>query len=181
MARRLVFFIPLLLVAVLLGFFFVGLQRDPTALPSVLLDRPVPPFDLPGLPGREPPLTGPDDLVGDVVLLNFFGSWCIACLQEHPTLARIQQTGLVDIHGIAFKDQPDDTLRWLNRHGDVYDRVGYDTTNRIAIEFGVSGAPETFVIDADGVIRYKYVGPITDAVWAETLRPLIESLRQDQG
>ncbi len=180
MIRKLAFFIPLLVVAVLIGFFVVGLQRDPTALPSVLLDQPVPPFELPGLPGRQQPLTGPEDLGEDVVLLNFFGSWCVACLQEHPVLERIRKTGVVDIHGIAFKDKPDDTLRWLARHGDVYDRIGYDTTNRIAIEFGVSGAPETFVIDADGVIRYKYVGPITDAVWAETLRPLIESLRQDQ-
>lgn len=176
MMRRLVYFLPLALVAVLLGFFIVGLQKDPRKLPSVLLDRPVPAFTLAGLPGREGALTGPDDLKGLVTLLNFFGSWCVACLQEHAMLKRIRAEGLAPVHGIAFKDQPEDTLRWLGRHGDPYDRVGYDTTNRIAIEFGITGAPETFVIDADGVIQYKHIGPITEQVWAETLRPLIEKL-----
>ncbi|MBB4286301.1 DsbE family thiol:disulfide interchange protein [Roseospira goensis] len=178
MTRKLVYFLPLLVVAVLLGFFIVGLQRDPRELPSVLLDQPVPEFALPGLPGREPPLTEKADLQGEVVLLNFFGSWCAACLQEHPVLQRIQDEGLVPVHGIAFKDQPDDTLRWLKRHGDPYDRIGYDTTNRIAIEFGITGAPETFVIDKAGVIRHKQIGPITDRIWAETLRPLIEDLNE---
>lgn len=176
MTRKLVYFLPLLVVAVLLGFFVIGLQRDPRVLPSVLLDRPVPPFSLPGLPGRDPALTGPEDLAGGVVLVNFFGSWCVACLQEHPMLKRIQAEDVVPVHGIAFKDDPADTLRWLARHGDPYDRIGYDTTNRIAIEFGVTGAPETFVIDEAGVIRHKHVGPITEEVWVNTLRPLIEDL-----
>ncbi|WP_299441454.1 DsbE family thiol:disulfide interchange protein [uncultured Rhodospira sp.] len=176
MMRRIIYFLPLLVVAVLLVFFIDGLQRDPRKLPSVLLDRPVPAFALEGLPGRDPALTGKDAFTGQVTLLNFFGSWCVACLQEHAMLSRIQAEGLVPLHGIAFKDQPEDTLRWLERHGDPYDRVGYDTTNRIAIEFGITGAPETFVIDAAGVIQYKHVGPITEQVWAQTLRPLIEDL-----
>lgn len=175
---RLVYLLPLLIVAVLLGFFLVGLQRDPTVLPSVLLDRPVPEFTLPGLPGRDPALTSPADITGEVVLVNFFGSWCVACLQEHPMLKRIQAEGLVPLHGIAFKDQPEDTLRWLGRHGDPYDAIGYDTTNRIAIEFGITGAPETFVIDKAGVIRKKHIGPITEDVWMEELRPLIEDLQK---
>ncbi|KAA5605095.1 DsbE family thiol:disulfide interchange protein [Roseospira marina] len=174
---KVVYFLPLIVVAILLVFFIVGLQRDPRALPSVLLDRPVPTFSLPGLPDRDPALTDPGAFQGKVVLLNFFGSWCVACLQEHPVLKRIQAEGLVPLHGIAFKDKPEDTLRWLGRHGDPYDAIGYDTTNRIAIEFGVTGAPETFVIDKQGVIRHKHVGPITDEVWVNTLRPLIEDLQ----
>ncbi|MQX36120.1 DsbE family thiol:disulfide interchange protein [Roseospira navarrensis] len=176
--RRLVSLLPLLVVAILIGFFIVGLTKDPRELPTVLLDRPVPDFSLPGLPGRDPALTDPAAIQGEVVLVNFFGSWCVACLQEHAMLKRIQAEGLVPLHGIAFKDQPEDTLRWLGRHGDPYDAVGYDTTNRIAIEFGITGAPETFVIDKDGVIRHKHVGPISEEAWTNTLRPLIEDLQK---
>jgi len=176
---KVVYFLPLLVVFVLIGFFIFGLFNDPRALPSVLLDRPAPTFSLPGLPGRDPALTSVDDLKGEVTLVNFFGSWCVACLQEHPVLKRIKATGLVPLDGIAFKDNPEELLRWLRRHGDPYDAIGYDTTNRIAIEFGVTGAPETFVIDKAGVIRHKHVGPITDQVWMETLRPLIEDLQKE--
>jgi len=178
MTRKIVFFLPLLVVAVLLGFFVVGLQMDPRRLPSVLEDRPMPEFALAGLPGRAAPLTDKAQLTGEVALVNFFGSWCVACVQEHPMLNRIQAEKVAPLHGIAFQDQPQATLRFLARHGDPYDRVGYDTTNRIAIEFGVTGAPETFVIDRDGVIRHKHVGPITEDDWVNTLRPLIEDLQE---
>ncbi|MBB4267213.1 DsbE family thiol:disulfide interchange protein [Roseospira visakhapatnamensis] len=178
MSRKIVFLLPLLVVVVLLVFFAVGLRMDPRNLPSALLDRPLPAFTLAGLPDRPQPLTGPDQLTGEVALVNFFGSWCVACVQEHPMLNRIQAEDVAPLHGIAFKDEPAATTRFLARHGDPYDRVGYDTTNRIAIEFGVTGAPETFVIDKAGVIRHKHVGPITEDVWANTLRPLIEDLQK---
>lgn len=177
MSRRIISFLPLLVVAVLLGFFVVGLQMDPRRLPSALLHQPLPAFSLDGLPGRAPPLTESAQLTGQVALVNFFGSWCAACVQEHPMLNRIQAEGVAPLHGIAFQDQPQATLRFLARYGDPYDRVGYDTTNRIAIEFGVTGAPETFVIDKAGVIRHKHVGPITEDDWVRTLRPLIEDLQ----
>lgn len=179
MTRKILYFLPLLVVAVLLAFFVIGLQRDPRVLPSVLLERPVPDFTLPGLPDRGQPLADKSALMGEVTLLNFFGSWCVACIQEHPMLKRIQAEGIAPVHGIAFKEDPEKLARWLARHGDPYDRIGYDTTNRIAIEFGVTGAPETFIIDKAGVIRHKHVGPITEAVWVEDLRPRIEKLSEE--
>jgi len=178
MSRKILYFLPLLIVAVLLGFFIVGLQRDPRELPSVLLNHPLPEVALSGLPGRDRPLTDTAQLKGQVALVNFFGSWCVACVQEHPMLTRIGAEGVVPLEGIAFKDKGHDTMRFLARHGDPYDRVGFDTTNRVAIEFGVTGAPETFVIDKDGVIRFKHVGPITEDVWELTLRPLIKDLQK---
>ncbi|KAF0118865.1 MAG: cytochrome c bioproteinis protein CcmG thiol:disulfide interchange protein DsbE [Rhodospirillaceae bacterium] len=153
----------------------LGEGETPNRLPSVLIDRPVPAFALPELPGRGRPLRS-EDLKGQVSLVNIFGSWCVACLVEHPFLMRIKR--LVPIHGIDWRDKAEQGAAWLRRQGDPYDRVGWDPDSRVAIDFGVTGAPETFIVDAAGMIRYKHIGPVTPKVWEETLWPLIERLRR---
>ncbi len=176
--RRLIFIAPTLVFLVLIGFFLKQLGENPAELPSVLIDRPVPDFALDPLPGRGMPLRS-EDLKGEVSLVNIFGSWCVACQVEHPYLMKLQASGYVPIHGIDWREKdPMDGLRWLQRYGDPYSRVGLDPDSRIAIAFGVTGAPETFVVDKQGVIRYKHIGPLTPEVFEKTLKPLIEELRK---
>lgn len=177
MKRGLLYFLPL---AVFLGFAAVAykqLGENPNLLPSNLIDRPVPAFALAALPGRDRPLTS-ETLKGEVSLVSIFGSWCVACIEEHPTLNAINAEGLVKIHGIAWREKdPMDAVRWLKRHGDPYDHAGLDPDSRVAIDFGVTGAPETFVVDAEGVIRYKHTGIVTPEVWKNTLKPLVLDLK----
>ncbi|SOD92666.1 DsbE family thiol:disulfide interchange protein [Caenispirillum bisanense] len=176
--RRLIFIAPTLVFVVLLGFFLKQLGEDPSQLPSVLIDRPVPAFALDPLPGRGMALSS-EDLKGDVSLVNIFGSWCVACQVEHPYLMKIKESGYVAIHGIDWREKdPMDGKRWLEKYGDPYTRVGLDPDSRVAVDFGVTGAPETFVVDKTGVIRYKHIGPVTDEVFEKTLKPLIEELRK---
>jgi cytochrome c biogenesis protein CcmG/thiol:disulfide interchange protein DsbE len=144
-------------------------------MPSMLIDRPVPDFALPPIEGREMGLST-TDLAGEVRLLNVFGSWCAACLIEHPLLMEIAAEGQ-EIVAINWKDRPGAGARWLQRHGDPYSRVGDDADGRAAIEFGVTGAPETFVVDANGRVRHKQIGPITPEIWRGVLKPMIEELR----
>lgn len=175
--RKLVFLLPALIFVVLVGVFMSRLGEDPSRIPSVLINRPVPEFALAPLPERGAPLSSAD-LKGQVSLVNIFGSWCVACLVEHPVLMKIKESGAVPIHGIDWRERdPADAVRWLQKHGDPYDRIGYDGDSRVAIDFGVTGAPETFVVGADGVIRYKHIGPVTEEVWEDTLKPLIDQLR----
>ncbi len=175
--------IPLALFLVLSGFFLYQLKwgSDPRLLPSVLINRPAPEMALAPLPGR-----GEDtglvtaDLKGKgVSLVNVFGSWCIACVEEHPHLMEIKATGVVPIHGIDWRDDPEKGAQWLRRHGDPYARVGMDPPpSRTAVDFGVTGAPETFVVDNQGIIRYKHIGPVTMKVWKTTLLPIIQELQK---
>lgn len=183
--NRLKFLAPLLVVAALMAVFgkrLIDVERgdDPRLLPSVLLNTPVPAMELAGLPGRP---GGPErnglsdkDLKGQVSLVNIWGSWCVACLAEHPMLNEIAKSGVVPVEGIAWRDTPDASLAWLRKNGDPYNRVGQDPRSHIAIAFGVTGAPETFVVDRQGIIRYKQIGPITPEVWEMTLKPLIAQL-----
>lgn len=176
--RRLIFLLPVALFGVLALFFLKGLTMNPRDIPSVLINRPVPEMSLAPLPGR-----GADtglataDLKGRVSLVNIYGSWCIACVQEHPYLMKIKQMGVVPIHGIDWRDDPVEGAKWLKKHGDPYDRVGVDPApGRTAIDFGVTGAPETFVVDQAGIIRYKHIGPVNQDVWENTLLPIIKEL-----
>jgi cytochrome c biogenesis protein CcmG/thiol:disulfide interchange protein DsbE len=150
---------------------------DPNQVKSVLLDTPVPEIDLPPLPERGPGLTT-ENLKGEVTLVNIWGSWCVACLSEHPLLMEVAAENTIPLHGIAWRDEPQASLRWLARNGDPFDLIGQDPVSEAAIAFGVTGAPETFVVDSAGVIRYKHVGPITMTDWADTISPLVEQLRQ---
>ena len=178
--RRLVYLLPVLVFLGLAALFLKGLTLDPRAIPSVLINRPVPEMALPPLPGR-----GADsglataDLKGQVSIVNVYGSWCVACVQEHPTLMQLKRTTDVPIHGIDWRDEPEAGAKWLARHGDPYARVGSDPApGRAAVDFGVTGAPESFIVDRDGVIRYKHVGPITPENWRSTLWPIIQELRK---
>lgn len=176
------YILPLLLVAALGGVFVKRLADvehgiDPKSIPTVLENTPAPTFDLPPLPGRGEALRS-EDLKGQVTLVNFWGSWCVACVAEHPMLLEIAQSGVVKIQGVAWRDDPQDSLDWLAKHGDPFDRVGQDPRSHAAIGFGVVAAPESFVIDKQGVIRYKEPGVITRDKWRNTIKPLIEQLNK---
>ncbi|TCS63645.1 DsbE family thiol:disulfide interchange protein [Varunaivibrio sulfuroxidans] len=176
--RRLVFLVPLGIFAVLVVYFAVGLTKDPKILPSVLINREVPPFDLPAIQG---PFKGfaNRDLIGQVTLVNVFGSWCIACRAEHPFLVQIKSQGAVPIYGIDWREvNRVDGPAWLARLGNPYTRVGDDPDSAVAIAFGVTGAPESFIVDKKGVIRYKQIGPITPEAWDRTMLPLIRELQK---
>ena len=176
--QRLIFIAPLAAFVGMLMYFSAGLQRDPSIIPTALIDHPVPVFDLPPIEGRAEGLSS-DDLTGEVTLVNIFGSWCVACLIEHPLLMEIAEAGETPIMGLNWKDQPDKAAAWLERHGDPYALIGHDTNGRAAIGFGVTGAPETFIVDKRGRIRFKQVGPVTEQVWEEDMLPLIRELRNE--
>ena len=183
--RRWPYVVPVIAVVLLVGVFgkrLVDVEHgdDPHLLPTVLLDTPMPAFDLQPLPDRSDngaAFTNAD-LNDRVSLVNVWGSWCVACLQEHPVLMEIARQGLVPLHGVDWRDKPERGMDWLRKHGDPYDRVGQDPHSEFAIDLGVTGAPETFVIDANGVIHYKYTGPLSEDVWRQTLLPLITELRK---
>lgn len=176
--KRLLFFLPLLLFAVMAVYFGLGLREDPSEVPSQLIDRELPAFDLPPIEGFEDGLAS-TDLLGQVSLLNVFGSWCPPCAIEHPMLMQISRSGEVPIYGIDWKDPPGAGAEWLERHGNPYVRVGDDAAGRVAIDLGLTGAPETFIIDRAGRVRYRHVGVIDEAVWRDTLRPLVRHLQEE--
>jgi cytochrome c biogenesis protein CcmG/thiol:disulfide interchange protein DsbE len=175
--RRLIFLLPVLLVVVIgLGLGY-GLTRDASEIPSVLIDRPVPGFELPPLAGVEQPGLAAADLGGEVALLNVFASWCAPCRVEHPVLTRLAEQRGIPLYGINYKDAPADAAGWLAELGNPYRRIGVDPEGRTGIELGLTGVPETYVIDAEGRIRYRHAGPVTPRDVDDTLMPLIEELR----
>lgn len=155
----------------------IGLTLNPREIPSPLIGKSVPRFDLPPVRGRTLGLASAD-LKGDVSLVNVFASWCAACKDEHPVFMRMKREGAVPIHGIDYKDRPEDAQKWLDDLGDPYTRTGADIDGRVAIDWGVYGVPETFVIARDGTIAYKHIGPVTPQFAEETLKPLIAKLRR---
>jgi cytochrome c biogenesis protein CcmG/thiol:disulfide interchange protein DsbE len=173
--KRLLYLSPLIVVGVLVVYFGVGLTRDPHELPSVLIDRPFPAVDLPPIANRDKGFATAD-LGGQVALVNIFASWCVSCKVEHPLLMAHAQAGGVPIYGIAWKDDPVATADLLKQDGDPYRLVGADRSGRAAIDLGVTGAPETYLVDKAGRIRYKQIGPITDDAWSQVLQPLIAKL-----
>lgn len=177
--RRILFLVPLLAFAVLAVYFALGMGRDPSALPSVLIDRPAPAFSLPAIEGRAAGLSS-ESFQGQVTLLNVFASWCVSCRIEHPQLLKIAATREAQLVGLNWKDKPGDGARWLAELGDPYAAIGNDADGRVAIDYGVSGAPETFVIDKKGRIRSKFVGPITADIWEAELRPLVRRLNDER-
>ncbi len=143
-------------------------------VPSALIDKPAPEFDLAPIEGRNDGFAS-SDLAGKVALVNVFASWCAPCRIEHPILMRLAREG-VPIYGINYKDKPEDALRFLAELGNPYSRIGVDRSGRTSIDWGVYGYPETFVIDRSGRIRYKHIGPIMARDLADTIRPILESL-----
>jgi cytochrome c biogenesis protein CcmG/thiol:disulfide interchange protein DsbE len=178
--HRVLFFVPPIAFVGLMIAFTLSLDRDPGRLPSTLLGKPVPEFSLPPVQGRALGLAS-GDLKGDVSLVNVFASWCVACREEHPLLMRMNAQGTVPIHGLNYKDKPDDAARWLDTMGDPYTRTGADLDGRVAIDWGVYGVPETYVIDRQGRIAFKQIGPITPEILEHTILPIIARLRGDQS
>ena len=174
-SRLLLYGPAVMFLGVVVAFVF-GLERDRDTLPSPLIGNPVPLFSLPPVEGRSLGLaTG--DLKGEVALVNVFASWCVACREEHPVLMRLAAKGTVPIHGLNYKDKPDDAARWLDAMGDPYIRTGADFDGRVAIDWGVYGVPETFVVDSRSRIAFKQVGPITPQILETVILPLISTLR----
>jgi len=170
------FWLPIVLFAALLPAFVFGLDHDPSTVPSALIGRPVPTFSLLPVKGRTRGLSSAD-LKGHVSLVNVFASWCVACRAEHPLLMRLRAQGVVPIDGLDYKDKPADAARWLDTMGDPYARTGADLDGRVAIDWGVYGVPETYVIDRQGRIAFKQIGPLTLEVLQGTIVPLVARLR----
>jgi cytochrome c biogenesis protein CcmG/thiol:disulfide interchange protein DsbE len=173
------YLLPLLLFFVLAGYFAIPLLRpgyDPNELPSVLIDKPAPKFDLAGLDGGGK--LAIDALKGQVVLINFFASWCVPCRIEHPLLMRLAKEQNLPLYGIAYKDKVEDTERLLAQTGDPYRRIGVDRDGRTGIDFGVYGVPETYVIDKLGNIRQRFVGPLSAEQVERELLPLLKLLNR---
>lgn len=177
MRRLALYLLPLAAFLVLAAFLLRGLSLNPREVPSPLVDKPAPGFVLNRLAQPTQDFT-PAELKGQVWMLNVWASWCVACRVEHPLLVRIAQAKSVPIIGLNYKDKPDAALGWLAQWGDPYVLSVSDLDGRVGLDYGVYGVPETFVIDAKGVIRFKQIGPITEDVWTKKMLPLIEELRR---
>ena len=179
MRRRLLYLVPAIVFGVIASYFLWGLitDRDPRAIPSVMIDQPVPEFDLAPIEGMEGPgLAAADLRNGQVTLVNFFASWCLPCLAEHPFLIELAEPDGVRLVGINYKNEPEEARAWLAELGNPYARIGADTSGRVGIEWGVYGLPETFVIDKQGRIRYRHVGPIDARALKREIRPRLRKL-----
>ncbi len=170
------FLAPLAIFIILAGFLFVGLGLNPREVPSPLVDKPAPTFQLEQLHRAEP--FGQQEMLGKVWLLNVWASWCVACRQEHPLLVELAKQKILPIVGLNYKDEPTAAKQWLNQLGDPYTLSVKDRDGRVGIEYGVYGVPETFLIDKKGVIRFKQIGPITPDVWEKKMLPLIRELEK---
>jgi len=170
------FLIPLGIFIVLVGFLAVGLRLDPREVPSPLINKPAPPFTLPEL--MDPQRTfSQKDMLGKVWLLNVWASWCVSCREEHPVLVEFSKRNIVPVYGLNYKDDRKDALAWLARLGNPYTTSIMDRDGRIGIDYGVYGVPETYVIDKQGVIRYKQIGPVTPEILDAKIVPLVKKLQ----
>jgi cytochrome c biogenesis protein CcmG/thiol:disulfide interchange protein DsbE len=173
--KALKYIIPLAIFAVLVVFLGIGLTKDPRTVPSPFIGKPAPAFTLSML--HEPAASfSPDQMKGKVWLLNVWASWCVSCKVEHPILNEMNRQGVVPIVGLNYKDQRADASKWLAQNGNPYTFSISDLDGRVGIDYGVYGAPETFVIDKQGVIRYKQIGPITPEALDKTILPLLKQL-----
>ena len=174
-----VYFIPVVLFVLLAIALAVGLTLRPSEIPSALVGKTVPAFEVPDLLNEGETLSAEDLKDGRMKLLNIFGSWCEPCKLEHPILMVLKEDG-VPIYALDYKDDPDDAKKFLADLGNPFERIGVDE-GRTGIAFGMTGVPETFVIDHRGRIRYKQVGPITEQIWAEDIKPVVDRLRAEAG
>ncbi len=168
------FIIPIVVLVGLLALFIVGLQHDPREVPSPLIGKSAPTFDLPTVSGTPPRMTE-RDLRGKPVLVNFFASWCADCQVEHPLLMQLASRGGVKLVGIDYKDEKSDLQPWLASHGDPYQFILSDIDGKTGIDWGVYGVPETFVVGADGTILYKQIGAVTPEAWNTKIQPLLDT------
>ena len=180
MSKRVLLLLPIAVFAILVGAFIWGLapDRDPRRVPSAMVDKPAPDFDLPSVVGLEIPGLKTGDLNGEVTLVNFFASWCIPCRIEHPLWMDLAAQGDLNLVAINYRDKPADAVAWLAELGNPYSRIGADRNARTGIDWGVSGVPETYIIDPSGRIRYQHIGPMQLQDYEETIRPMIEDLKK---
>ncbi len=176
MGRRLLYLVPLLVFGGLLVFLGRGLFLNPREVPSPLIDKPAPDFTLPQLHDPAERFSS-RDMRGKVWLLNVWASWCVSCRQEHPLLVELASRRIVPIYGLDYKDQREDALRWLQEMGNPYTLSAFDAEGRVGMDYGVYGVPETYVIDKQGIIRYKQIGPITPDVLRDKIVPLVKELQ----
>jgi cytochrome c biogenesis protein CcmG/thiol:disulfide interchange protein DsbE len=172
------FLAPLIVFAVLSFFLAAALSNDPRQLPSALIGKPAPAFDLPQLQASGARLS-PAALRGQVWVLNVWASWCESCLEEHAVLVELARRNVAPIYGLAYKDEPGAALAWIARAGNPYVASIVDRTGRTGIDYGVYGVPETFVIDKRGVIRYRHAGPLNAASIDSTIQPLVRQLQSE--
>jgi len=168
---------PLVIFFLLVGFLAAGLKLDPREVPSPLVGKPAPAFELPVLHQPDKRFV-PADMRGQVWLLNVWASWCVSCRDEHPLLLELSKRRELLVLGLNYKDKGEDAIAWLKRFGDPYQLSVVDADGRIGIDYGVYGVPETYLIDADGVIRYKQIGPLTAEILETKLLPLARTLRR---
>jgi cytochrome c biogenesis protein CcmG/thiol:disulfide interchange protein DsbE len=171
------FTIPLAVFVVILAFLFVGLGLNPREVPSPLIGKPAPAFQLAQLHAPDRAFTQ-KDMLGQVWLLNVWASWCISCRDEHPLLVQLAKAKTVPLVGLNYKDKPDEAKAWLKQFGDPYQLSISDLQGRVGIDYGVYGVPETFVIDKSGVIRLKHIGPITPDALEKKILPLVKELQK---
>ena len=168
---------PFVIFIVLAGFLLVGLNLNPREVPSPLIDKPAPAFTLPQLHDPSKQFSS-QDMKGQVWLLNVWASWCVSCRQEHPVLMDLASQNIVPIYGLDYKDKRADGLAWLRNGGNPYVLSIVDKEGRVGIDYGVYGVPETYVIDKQGIIRYKQIGPVTVASLQEKILPLVAELQR---
>jgi cytochrome c biogenesis protein CcmG/thiol:disulfide interchange protein DsbE len=166
---------PIIVVLIMMGIFMKGLKNDPTVLPSPYIGNQAPTFDLPQL--KEPSTRVSNaDIAGKIVLLNVWATWCVGCRQEHGFLLALARDEVIPIYGLNWRDRREDALQWLAQLGDPYIASGFDGDGRAGIDWGVYGAPETFLIAADGTVLYKFLGPLGPEVWRQEFEPRIREL-----
>ena len=170
--------VPLAIFLVLVVFLGVGLTLNPREVPSPLIGKAAPPFQLPQLHDPDKSFSH-KDAAGKVWVLNVWASWCGPCRDEHPLWVDLAKSNVVPIYGLNYKDKPEDSIAWLKRYGDPYVLSVSDRQGRIGIDYGVYGVPETYVIDKQGVIRFKHVGPVTPGVLKDKILPLVAKLNSN--
>ncbi|EKF41820.1 periplasmic protein thiol--disulfide oxidoreductase DsbE [Nitratireductor indicus C115] len=175
-SRRILFLLPLAVFLALSAVFLMQLVsgRDTSLVPSALIGKPAPQTELAALEGSGLPGLSTADFTGKVTLVNVWGSWCVPCRQEHPLLMQLAQDGRFELAGLNYKDKPENARRFLGDLGNPFDRIGVDASGRTAIDWGVYGVPETFLVGPDGTIRYKHVGPFTPESIRDDLMPAVE-------
>ncbi len=164
----------------LMVMFSIGLRKDPSALPSPFIDKAAPAFELPDLEDPQKTVSR-DDLLGKKTLVNVWATWCVGCREEHAYLMQLAQSGAIPIYGINWRDNRDDALRWLQQYGNPYVASGFDADARVGIDWGVYGAPETFLVDEQGVVLHKHLGPLDAVIWQRDFVPLLALVTGDES
>ena len=171
------YLLPLVVFLVLVVFFAIGLKLNPREVPSPLIGKPAPAFNLPLLNAPDKKMSA-QELKGKVWVLNVWASWCVPCRQEHPLITDLAKNGGVPVYGLNYKDKPAEASAWLGKLGDPYAATLSDIDGLVGIDYGVYGVPETFVIDKQGVIRLKHIGPVTPEAMQKTILPMVDKLRK---